>query len=161
MRLPKCGARGTLAVRALPPEPRAAERPLCPHGTHVRNFRSVLEHASIRSSSRDYIYHIFPTGSLVQNFRSVEHASIRSPLRENASILFFGPELERNRINGDQIFCTRDRAWEAYFALFLSTAERRLTADRLTRFPVRVIAHGRHLSLSFYLPPSVGLLLTV
>ena len=89
------------------------------------------------------------------------HASIRSPSRENASIISFGPKLEWNRINGDQIFCTRDRAWEAYFALFLSTAERRLTADHLNRFSVRVIAHGRHLSLSFYLPPSVGLLLTI
>ena len=28
-----------------------------------------------------------------------------------------------------------------------------------TRFSVRVIAQGRHLSLSFYLPPSVGLVL--
>ena len=27
---------------------------------------------------------------------------------------FFGPELERNRINGDQIFCTRDRAREEF-----------------------------------------------
>ena len=78
-----------------------------PSRTHVRNFRSVLEHASIRSLSR-----------------------------ENASIFFVGPELERNRINEDQIFCTRDRAWEASFALFLSTAERRLTraeADHLDK----------------------------
>ena len=58
-------------------------------------------------------------------------------------------------------FCTRDRAWEVYFALFLSTAERRLTADHLDRFSVRVTAHERYLSLSFYLPPSVGLLLTI
>ena len=82
-----------------------------------------------------------------------------------------------------QIFCTRDRASEAYFALFfclppsvgllltilgkifgthlrsrmrgifcsflLSTAERRLTADRVDRFSVRAIAHVRHLSLFF------------
>ena len=55
----------------------------------------------------------------------------------------------------------RDRAWETYFALILSTAERRLTADRLDRFSVRVIAHGTHVSLYFYLSPSIGLLLTV
>ena len=82
-----------------------------------------------------------------------------------------------------QIFCTRDRASEASFALFsnlppsvgllltilsksfftrlrsrmrgifrsflLSTAERRLTADRVDRFSVRAIAHVRHLSLFF------------
>ena len=27
---------------------------------------------------------------------------------------FFGPELERNRINGDQLFCARDRAREVF-----------------------------------------------
>ena len=37
--------------------------------------------------------------------------------------------------------------------------ERNLTT--WTRFSVRVIAHERHLSLSFYLPPSDGLLLTI
>ena len=57
-------------LAGLPPAPRAAERPLCPQGTHVRNFRSVLEHVSIRSPSRDYIYHIFPTGIHVQTLRS-------------------------------------------------------------------------------------------
>ena len=145
MRLPKCGARGTLAVRALPPAPLAAERPPCPHGIHVRNFRSVLEHTAIRSPSRDYIYHIFPTRSHVQNFCSVlghaairspsrdyiyhiflirsrvqnfrsvlEHAAIRSPSRTTHRSLFFWPELEQNRINGDQLFCTRDRACEAF-----------------------------------------------
>ena len=46
---------------------------------------------------------------------------------------FFGPELEENRINGDQLFCTRDRGWEASFALFLSTSKRRLTADHLDK----------------------------
>ena len=84
---------------------------------------------------------------------------------------------------------------ETYFALFLSTAERRLTADHLgkifcTRLRSRMggifrslfiyrrasaycrpfgqdflyastIEHGRHLSLSFYLPPSVGFLPTI
>ena len=49
-----------------------------------------------------------------------------------------------------QIFCTRDRASEAYFRFFLlSTTERRPTADRVDSFSVRAIAHVRHLSLFF------------
>ena len=51
-------------------------------------------------------------------------------LHETTSDRFlFGPGLEQKLTILGQIFCTRDRASEAYFALFLSTAERRLTAD--------------------------------
>ena len=39
------------------------------------------------SPSRDCIHHIFPTESHVQNIRSFEHASSRSPSRENASMV--------------------------------------------------------------------------
>ena len=102
------------AVRALPPAPLAAERPICPHETYVRNFRSVLERASIRSPSRDYIHHIFPTGSPVQK-------SVRLH-RKTHQLLF-------------------------------SSGSSNRTASMGTRFSVRVIAHERHLLLSFYLPP--------
>ena len=85
-----------------------------PSGTHVRNFRSVLEHASIRSPSRDYIYHISSTESHVQHFRSVfEHASIRSP------------------------------SWKTH-QLFVSGRSSNGTASMGTRFSVRVIAYERH-----------------
>ena len=96
--------------------------------------------------SRDYFYHILPTIRL--------HGTI-------SDHICFWPGTRAEADHLDQIFCTRDRAWEASFALFLFTAERRLTADRLGRFFVRVIAHGRHISPSFYLPPSKGLPLTV
>ena len=149
--LTECGARGTLAVHALPPSTACGRKTALPS----------RENASTRSPLRGYTYHIFPTGSLVQNFRSVlAHASICSPSRETASIIFrAGARMEPHQWGS--IFCTRDRARETPFAFFLSTAERRLTADRSDRFSVRVIAHERHLLLSFYLPPSVGLLLTV
>ena len=86
-----------------------AERPLCPQGTHVRNFRSVLEHPSIRSPPRDYTCHIFPTESHVQNFRSVfKHAqSVR--LHGKTHRLFSGRSSNGIASMG-QIFCTRLRS---------------------------------------------------
>ena len=111
----------------------AAERPFCPDGTHGRTFRSVLEHASIRSPSRDHIYNIFST------VRLHETISIRSPSRD-----YINPFAFTGR----------------YPIIFFSDRDS-AEADHLDRFSVRVTAHGRHLSLSFYLPPSVGLLLTI
>ena len=107
-----------------------------PSGTHVRKFRSVLEHASIQSPSRDKIYRIFPTESHVQDFRSVfEHASIRSPSRTTHRYFFGGSELEQNRINGDQLFCARDRARESFLLQSIGLLEQFLERDhaRATR----------------------------
>ena len=95
MRLPNAGSVGPWLSMHCRPAPLAAERPPCPQGTHVRNFRSILELASISSPSRDYINHIFPTGSHTLNPFAFTGKRIN---------YFFGPELEQNRIIGDRIF---------------------------------------------------------
>ena len=140
MRLPKCGARGTLAVRALPPAPLAAEdrfaltEPTC---------------GSIRSPSRDYIK-LFAFTGLYQSVRL--HGTI-------SDHFFFGPGFERKLANWT-IFSVRVIAHERHISLsFHLPPSVGLLLTIWTRFSVRVIAHERHLSLSFYLPPSVGLLL--
>ena len=116
-RLPKCGARGTLAVRALPPAPLAAERPLCPHGIHVRNSL-VAERL------------LCPHGTHVRNSRLVlEHASIRSPSREYPLSLSTHQSV---RLHGKT------------HRLFFSGRSSIRTASMGTRFSVRVIAHERH-----------------
>ena len=115
----------------------------------MRNFRSILEHVSICSPSQFVRLHGKPyrlfferelewnrtelrftrafSGKRSRFFFSVPIFSskhqIRSPsfaFMGTTSIIFFGPELERNR------------TWETSFA-FLSTAERRLTAERLNQ----------------------------
>ena len=98
---------------------------------------------TIRSPSWKTVLIIFRAGARVEPHRASVHSSIlwnaiqiffsvpifsskhqiRSPsfaFMGTTSIIFFGPELERNR------------TWETSFA-FLSTAERRLTAERLNQ----------------------------
>ena len=118
----------------------------------------------------------------------------RSHMKRHISLFFYLPPSVGLLLTIWARFSVRvdDRAWEASFALFLSTAERRLTADHLDKifYPrlrssmggifrslfiyrrasaycrpfgqdflyASTIEHGRHLSLSFYLPLSVGLL---
>ena len=95
--LTEYGARGALAGRALPTRTACGRKTALPS----RENTSII---------------FFRTGAWTTS-NSLAF-TIRSPSRKHASMIFFGPELERNR------------TWETSFAFF-------------------------------YLPPSVGLLLTV
>ena len=114
------------------------------HGTiSTICFSTVRLHEtiSIHSPSRDYI-NPFAFTDYIRSF-------------------FFGPGLERKLTIWTDFLYACPRMGDIFRSFFLSTAERRLTAEHLDRFSARVTAHERHLSLSFYLPPSVGLLLTI
>ena len=82
----------------------AAERPLCPNETISPIFFQPFASTGLYQ--------------LVRNFRSIlEHVSFRSPSWENAPIIFFGPELEWNRINLDS-FSVRAIAHVRHLSLF-------------------------------------------
>ena len=95
-----------LGVRALPPAPLAAERPLCPHGTHVRNSRLVLEHASIHSRSREY-----PLGLST-------HQSVRLHVKTHRS--FFSGRSSNGAASMGTRFSVRVIAHERHFRCRLS-----------------------------------------
>ena len=127
--------------------PLAAERPLYPHGkTHRFFFRAGA--------------------GIISNWLA---STVRSPsqlvrLHGKPHRLFFraGARMEPHQFG--QIFCTRDRASEAPFALFfyLPPSVGLLLTILGKIFCARLRSRMRGIFRSlFYLPPSVGLLLTI
>ena len=99
-------------------------------------------------------------GGLSAQFLST-HPSVR--LHGTISTIFFQPFAftrlyQYVRLHGTISIRSPSRD---YIRSFFFRTGTQAEADHLDRFSVRVTAHGRHLSLSFYLPPSVGLLLTI
>ena len=140
--LTEYGARGALAGRALPTSTACVRKTVLPPRDYINSFAFT----------------------------------IRSPSREHASIIFFGSELglyQFVRLHNSFAFTgtrinyllragarTEPHMGDIFRSIFIYRLASAYCCP-LDRFSVHGIAHERHLSLSFYLPPSVGLLLTI